>query len=191
MGLRCTEKCDLFSFGVVLWEVVTGETPQRGRLRSIRWEEPGMCLPRLPSCCGGCMWCSDMSFAGCNEHDQRAASQCCSVPEPNPNPRCRVPEECPQAVADLVAQCMDADPAARPSAKEVVSLLSQPDAVLERHLPSRRPRPSDAQARHSFEAVAAAPASLLPSRDAKPHLERCVVSRRTAEEPGSNVPERP
>lgn len=36
MGLRCTEKCDLFSFGVVLWEVITGETPQRGRLRSIK-----------------------------------------------------------------------------------------------------------------------------------------------------------
>jgi hypothetical protein len=48
-------------------------------------------------------------------------------------------------VADLVAQCMDADPTARPSAKEVVSLLSQPDAVLERHLPSKRPKPSDAQ----------------------------------------------
>jgi hypothetical protein len=56
-----------------------------------------------------------------------------------------VPDECPQAVADLMAQCMDADPTARPSAKEVVSLLSQPDAVLERHLPSRRPKPSDAQ----------------------------------------------
>jgi serine/threonine protein kinase len=35
MGLRCTEKCDLFSFGVVLWEVITSETPQRGRLRSL------------------------------------------------------------------------------------------------------------------------------------------------------------
>lgn len=54
-------------------------------------------------------------------------------------------EECPQAVADLVAQCMDPDPAVRPSAKEVVVLLSQPDAVLERHLPGRRPKPADAQ----------------------------------------------
>jgi len=41
-------------------------------------------------------------------------------------------------VADLVAQCMDAEPAVRPSAKEVVSLLMQPDAVLARSLPNRR-----------------------------------------------------
>jgi hypothetical protein len=53
---------------------------------------------------------------------------------------CRVPEECPQAVADLMAQCMDADPTARPSAKEVVSLLSQPDVVLDHHLPPRKPK---------------------------------------------------
>ena len=43
-------------------------------------------------------------------------------------------------MADLMAQCMDADPTARPSAKEVVSLLSQPDVVLDRHLPSRKPK---------------------------------------------------
>jgi hypothetical protein len=50
-------------------------------------------------------------------------------------------------VADLMAQCMDADPTARPSAKEVVALLGQPDAVLERPLPSRRPRAADAEVR--------------------------------------------
>jgi hypothetical protein len=52
----------------------------------------------------------------------------------------RVPEECPQAVADLMAQCMDASPTARPSAKEVVALLSQPDVVLDHHLPPRKPK---------------------------------------------------
>ena len=39
-----------------------------------------------------------------------------------------------------MAQCMDADPMARPSAKEVVSLLSQPDVVLDHRLPPRRPK---------------------------------------------------
>lgn len=42
------------------------------------------------------------------------------------------------AVRDLVAQCMDADPGARPSAREVVAILGQPESILERPLPSRR-----------------------------------------------------
>lgn len=40
LGERCTEKVDQFSFGVVLWEVVTGEKPARGRLRSVRCAPP-------------------------------------------------------------------------------------------------------------------------------------------------------
>lgn len=34
-GQRCTEKVDIYSYGVVLWELVTHEVPQRGRLRTI------------------------------------------------------------------------------------------------------------------------------------------------------------
>ena len=37
MGAKCSNKVDIYSFGVVLWELVTGESPQRGRMRSIRW----------------------------------------------------------------------------------------------------------------------------------------------------------
>ena len=48
----------------------------------------------------------------------------------------RVPEECPQAIADLVAQCMEPEPAVRPSARDLVALLTQPDLMLDRHLMS-------------------------------------------------------
>jgi serine/threonine protein kinase len=37
MGAKCSNKVDIYSFGVILWELVTGEAPQRGRMRSIRW----------------------------------------------------------------------------------------------------------------------------------------------------------
>lgn len=37
MGAKCSNKVDIYSFGVILWELVTGESPQRGRMRSIRW----------------------------------------------------------------------------------------------------------------------------------------------------------
>ena len=37
MGGRCSEKVDIFSFGVVLWELATCERPQRGAMRDVRY----------------------------------------------------------------------------------------------------------------------------------------------------------
>jgi hypothetical protein len=91
-----------------------------------------------------------------------------------------VPEECPQAVADLVTQCMDADPSARPSAKEVVSLLSQPDAVLERHLPSRRPRSSDAQVHACAGDLHTVPAPYMLCREVDSHENLTMFTQQTS-----------
>ena len=35
-GARCTEKADIYSYGIVLWEICSGLAPERGRLRDLR-----------------------------------------------------------------------------------------------------------------------------------------------------------
>lgn len=39
-GQRCTDKADIFSLGIVIWEVCTGHTPVRGDMRELRQALP-------------------------------------------------------------------------------------------------------------------------------------------------------
>ncbi|KAK9829478.1 hypothetical protein WJX72_006103 [[Myrmecia] bisecta] len=72
MGQRYDTPADIFSFGVVLWEICTTEIPIRGALRDVR-----------------------------------------------------VPEECPASVADIIHACMAQDPAGRPTADQLIAMISQ------------------------------------------------------------------
>ena len=50
-GARCTEKADIYSYGIVLWEICSGLAPERGRLRDLRQARRCCrcyCRPMLP-----------------------------------------------------------------------------------------------------------------------------------------------
>ena len=51
MGQRCSFSSDLFSFGVVLWEICTGERPKRGQMRDVRVPEEAPAEGEQWDCC--------------------------------------------------------------------------------------------------------------------------------------------
>ncbi|DBA87503.1 TPA: protein kinase activity protein [Trebouxia sp. C0004] len=75
MGEKWDDKADVYSLGVLLWEIITSDVPERGRMRPVK-----------------------------------------------------VPEECPEVVAQLIGQCLEKEVSARPNARQVYNAMQ---AVLQ------------------------------------------------------------
>lgn len=79
-GKRCTAKVDIYSYGIILWELCTGEAPVRGNMRPLN-----------------------------------------------------VPEDCPEEIGELQQRCVAEDPGERPTATELVDILSASVVVVGVH----------------------------------------------------------
>lgn len=69
---KCTEKVDMYSFGVVLWEIVTGELPQRGRLREVK--VPEECPLEIKMLIDACLYVDPVSRPSAKEAYQIVSS---------------------------------------------------------------------------------------------------------------------
>lgn len=146
---------DIYSFGVILWQLITGGNPVTDRRRDVKcaavrpW--PHACIyMRLNQrqCLAAATFSSHDSklwTAQCRSSRWKGfpggrTFHCCalcrlssqSVSQSSGRSahlkgggvRGRVGEQCPQAIADLMLQCLDSVPQARPSAAEIVGLLT-------------------------------------------------------------------
>jgi serine/threonine protein kinase len=59
LGLKWTSAADMYSFGVVLWELATGEIPIRGDMREVN--VPEECPPEVAEIMHAC-WRFDVSL---------------------------------------------------------------------------------------------------------------------------------
>jgi hypothetical protein len=66
---KCTPAADMFSFGVVLWEICTGEIPVRGRMRDVN--VPAECPQEVADLIHNCLDCSE----GRQPRDRPTASE--------------------------------------------------------------------------------------------------------------------
>lgn len=49
---------------------------------------------------------------------------------------CRVPEECPQEIKELITRCLSTDPSLRPDSKEIYTILKASSETIQ---PSKKP----------------------------------------------------
>ena len=112
LGKMCTEKVDVYSYGVILWELAAGEAPSGRSLRPLKC---ALSLSHAKYACS-CMHYLQLLRCG-KKNGPYSGWQPFGLAS-------RVGEEVPEDVNQMIARCMAEDPADRPSAMELVAFFS-------------------------------------------------------------------
>lgn len=145
----------MWSYAIVLTEICTGAQPERGNYQMPRYlpaclpapvrligvmmaAVPLACWRWLAHCCKKINKSTPFGVKGNRESRRIVVFSCrllrCSEQEKQSSQSvacCRVPDEAPQHILDLIRECMHQDPSQRPTAKQAIlriTLEPQPDA---------------------------------------------------------------
>ena len=140
LGTRSSEKADIFSYGVILWEIITGAAAALQCTLLAAMKNSSSTNTSWLVLAGHTDRALSIASIGESPHRGRmralryadvqtafppppavfAPPQGCAAISDTVRLCCsRVPEECSAGVADLVRQCMEHTPARRPSAEQV------------------------------------------------------------------------
>ena len=119
---KTTFKADVFSFGVLLHEICSGEAPNRRRTLSSQLRRGGLRVDALSSFLFPCTAGWGLRVRRCTN-----CTRSCAHPPTSALTHMR---RAPREVVDLFHACIRSDPDERPSAEEVVAVLEAAPATL-------------------------------------------------------------
>ena len=150
---RSDQSADIFSYGIVVWELITQEPPKRGVLRDFRVSTP--CW----ACCHNCVryhcniaanptkrthvrWRHLNDFCMCiikihQNNSRHLLPAHVTIARSSWQVKAHVavlsnqyfllglqiPQECPQAVSDMVVACLSQQPSSRPTAQQIINAI--------------------------------------------------------------------
>lgn len=126
-GSNYSEKCDVFSWGIILWEVITRSKPFDeigGPAFRIMWAVHNGEYPGGENQGSHASLAHLQVLADTAAHSSGPFSLCFLLPAPRSGTRPPLIKDLPKPIESLMTRCWSKDPSQRPSMEEIVKIMT-------------------------------------------------------------------